>query len=499
MYEERRETFSVKDILIQIFFVVLFVILLVWLFPTKGYMRKFFNDNIKNQTETKADASASEEKENASETSIDRLAALYNQIFADNIERMKDAAVGYYTNERLPQKVGQSDKMTLAQMYEKHLVLKLIDKDGNYCDAEKSYVEITKYDEEYRMKVNLSCGSQEDYIMVYLGCYDYCKATGVCEKQTTVVKPQSSTTTSKKYICEYKKTTDGSWSYTPWSDWSKNKVTADSNTEVQTKVVEEKVSEKTEKVQTGTKLETYVSKEVVEKYISRYVEKKTIKSYKDEQYVKEYKDEKYVSGYKYEKVQSGTVQIKVGTQVKRTPVKVQTGTTTRYVKSSSGTTIPSNTSTRIYVKRGSRTSQSCSSCSVRTVYTWDEYEIVPVYAIQYKTESVPVYETRPVYTSKKVEVYATRKVPVYATRKVPVYETTKVPVYATRKVPVYATRKVPVYETRKVPVYGDVTYYRYRTKKYTGGTSDVKWSTCDPVDKKLTSQGYKLTGRKKAA
>ena len=494
MYEERRETFSVKDILIQIFFVVLFVILLVWLFPTKGYMRKFFNDNInKTQTESKADASADNEKQNASETSIDRLAALYNQIFADNIERMKDAAVGYYTNERLPQKVGQSDKMTLAQMYEKHLVLKLIDKDGNYCSAEKSYVEITKYDEEYRMKVNLSCGSQEDYIMVYLGCYDYCKATGVCEKQTPVVNPspKPSTSTTKKYICEYKKTTDGTWSYTPWSDWSKNKVTADSNTEVQTKVVEEKISEKTEKVQTGTKLQTYVAKQAVEKYVSRYIDKKYIKEYKDEQYVKEYKDEQYVSGYKTERVQTGTTKVQVGTQTVRKAYRVQSGTTTKYVKSDSGTTIPSNTSKYIYVKRGSRTSQSCSSCAVRTSYTWDVYEVVPVYKTEYKTETVPVYETKP--------VYATRKVPVYATRKVPVYATKKVAVYATRKVPVYATKKVPVYETRKVPVYGNVTYYRYRTKKYTGGTSDIKWSTCDPVDKNLTSQGYKLTGRKKAA
>ena len=66
-------------------------------------------------------------------------------------------------------------------MLDLHLLLPFTDKNGDTCDTKKSYVEMTKYDSEYRLKVNLSCGDQEDYIIVYLGCYDYCD--GLCEKR----------------------------------------------------------------------------------------------------------------------------------------------------------------------------------------------------------------------------------------------------------------------------------------------------------------------------
>ena len=181
MYDERRDKVSIKDLLIQIILIVLFVLLLVWLFPSKGYINKLFNRDVKTGQTEKIEASADD---------IDRLAVIYNQIFANNIYAMKEAAIGYYTEERLPQTVGDMDKLTLEDMYNKHLVLKLTDKDGNYCDPNKSYVSITKYENEYQMKVNLSCTDEEDYIIVYLGCYDYCDASGVCEKKVSV-KPTS--------------------------------------------------------------------------------------------------------------------------------------------------------------------------------------------------------------------------------------------------------------------------------------------------------------------
>ena len=48
------------------------------------------------------------------------------------------------------------------------------DNAGKACDATKSYVEVTKNDDEYVMKVNLSCDDMEDYILVNIGCYDFC-------------------------------------------------------------------------------------------------------------------------------------------------------------------------------------------------------------------------------------------------------------------------------------------------------------------------------------
>ena len=162
MYEERKEKFSFRSFFLTILLVLLFVFLMLWLFPTKW--------DVKNLQST---------------YDLERLSVLYDEIFANNVSRMKDAAIGYFTNERMPKKIGETKKLTLQEMYDLHLVLKMKDKDGKACDVKKSYVEMTKYTDEYRLKVNLSCGDYEDYIIVYLGCYDYCAANGVCQKEET--------------------------------------------------------------------------------------------------------------------------------------------------------------------------------------------------------------------------------------------------------------------------------------------------------------------------
>ena len=522
MYEERRESFSVRDLILQVLFIVLFVFILIWLFPTKSYMKNYIDNNVDgNNTVVQGGYD------------LDQLAVLYNQIFANNIATMKEAAISYYTTDRLPAKVGDTEKMTLQQMYDKHLVLTLKDKNNNACDATKSYVSVTKYEDEYQMKVNLSCGSEEDYIIVYLGCYDYCEASGVCEKQTTTTTPtkpstgsgkketvkkvvevtvnnyyencdcekpkyycqvvggkyydakgksvskeayeKSCGTAKKKYICEYKKVTGGSWGdWGSWSSCTETKITPSDNTQVETKSERVVVGYTEKKVKVGTKLETYLEKYQTSKELSGYTYEKQQTGYTTE---------KEISGYTTQKVQVGTKKVQVGTTTKTITKKVAAGTTRQWVSSGSGTTIPSDTKEYVYVKTGSTTSQSCSGCATTTIYTWDVYKLTTVYKTVTETVDEPVYRTEP----------------VYETRQVPVYTTKKVPVYKTKKTPVYATREVDVYDTVSTPVYDVKTYYRARTRTYKGGSTDIKWSTCDPVDKKLTDQGYFLTGNVKEA
>ena len=43
MYEERNDRFSFRDVILQLLFVVLFIFILLWLFPTKGYLDKKLN------------------------------------------------------------------------------------------------------------------------------------------------------------------------------------------------------------------------------------------------------------------------------------------------------------------------------------------------------------------------------------------------------------------------------------------------------------------------
>ena len=154
MYSEdyERKGFPFKDFLLKLILVIIFAFLLAWLLP------KFMEPNVIT---------------NSNESNID-ISPLTSQIFADNLEKMKEAAITYYTDERLPQEVGDSDTMTLSDMIGKKLLVPLIDKNNEPCDVEKSYVKITKLDEEYLLKVNLKDSEQEDYILVHLVVEQWC-------------------------------------------------------------------------------------------------------------------------------------------------------------------------------------------------------------------------------------------------------------------------------------------------------------------------------------
>ena len=66
-----------------------------------------------------------------SKTSIaSALSPLTSQIFADNIDKMKEAAISYYTDSRLPKNVGDSETMTLSDMIGKKIIVALVDKNG---------------------------------------------------------------------------------------------------------------------------------------------------------------------------------------------------------------------------------------------------------------------------------------------------------------------------------------------------------------------------------
>ena len=72
------------------------------------------------------------------------LTPIYNRIFNDNIQTMKDAAEDYFTKERMPEKEGNKVKITLEEMISKKMLLEIKDKNGKSCDKKASYVEITK-------------------------------------------------------------------------------------------------------------------------------------------------------------------------------------------------------------------------------------------------------------------------------------------------------------------------------------------------------------------
>ena len=178
MYTEEYEKkgFPIKGFLMRLLLVIIFVLLLVWLLP------KFIKPVVSNDSKTTSNCVS------GATCDLSGLDALTSQIFADNIERMKNAAISYYTDERLPKSVGDSSELTLSEMIGKKLLPALIDKNNKAVDVEKSYVKITKSDSEYLLKVNIKDSEKEDYILVHLGCYTYC-ANGICEKRTVESVP----------------------------------------------------------------------------------------------------------------------------------------------------------------------------------------------------------------------------------------------------------------------------------------------------------------------
>ena len=444
MYEERRNTFSVRDIFLQLLMVILFVFIMIWLFPTKSYLK----DNFVGKEELKSEIS-------------EQLQAIYGRLFADNIESMRDAAQGYFTNARLPQKIGDSVTLTLGEMYEKKLVLSFKDSNNESCDINKSYVKVTKMNDEYQMKVQLSCTDYEDYIIVYMGCYDYCDSD-LCIKEETPVTPSNpdkpnkptdpdpeTPVVNKKYEYEYRLDVQNTYSnWGPWSVWSKTAISPNNLRQVEIKTEEEVTGYRTEK----------------------YTEIVTVIEYET----------------KTTQVQTGTRPVPNGTKVVDTkPANASTTgggygswvyqgyITSNYALSSSDTVR--------YDYVSHKTTVDCSNiCQNVTTYTYKKY--TRSYNSGSTTYSCAAY---PGYTLEGTSCVKRETTYTYE----PIYET------VTTKVPVEVKKEVE--KTRQVPIKENVKYFRYRTREQlTVAGTYYKWST-SKNDQSLLSQGYYLTGNKR--
>ena len=487
MYEERREKFSIKDIVIQVLFVGLFIFLLMWLFPMKKDVKNALkNLNIETQN----------------------LQPLYDQIFNNNVQTMKEAAISYYTTPRLPEKIGDEKKMTLADMLNNNLVLSFTDSKGKQCDLLESYVSITKMSDEYILKVNLKCSEQEDYILVHLGCYNYCDG-GICEKQEETPTPTPNPTpnptpdpkpdptpdpvVNDKYEYEYIKITDGKWGdWSNWSEWNENVITStdyrvvETKTESKTTYKDETKTETvpvygTKTVQTGTKQEEYTDTVTVTKY-------KTVPVYENKQVQVGTKN---VPVYEEKKIQVGLKEVYENKTVKepvygtKTVKKYKTVTYLKYESSLDCTDSCKTVSKPVYeTKQVPYDVEETVITGYKDVTKRVLVRTEPVYEVtkvQTGVKQEPVYETKQVQTGVKQEPYQT-------TETVKKYKT--VPVYSTVTVQIGTKEET---KTVKVPVVTKVTYYRSKTREFISGTTDTKWSTSQN-DQSLISQGYTLTG-----
>lgn len=479
MYEENRK-FNWTDLFIKVIIAIIFILFTVWLLSL----------SVKNATNGLSDS----------------LNVLTDNIFSQNVERMKEVGKEYFTTERLPQKIGEIKTLTLEEMYKKSLILEIKDKNGKTCSSKNSYVAVEKMENEYQMKVYLECGEQKDFIIVIMGCYNYCN-TDICEKKQEIAP-------IKNIEYEYSKTTGGKWGeYGAWSEWSRVEVTNTNNRQVETKVETEKYS--------------------YDKVISKNV----------------YEQMNIACPSGYSLTQDGTKCYKVDTKTEYADLTCPStyngyslvgrdGTTCKYSKSSTTTTnsvCPSKEGYTVTVN-----GFTCNYSKTET-YTYQE----KVSQTCYKQEIVmsctntcaPVVQNRPYdcsyyetktgnrtltesgnascpagYTNvnntcvKNVTETTTQGATCptgYTKGSNNCYKTTSVTSYTDKIMSCPTDYKATqdgskcfktVDETVQVIGTRNITLYRYRIREYVGGTVDYKWSSSNN-DKNLINAGYKLTGK----
>lgn len=494
MYTEEYEHkgFPFRDFLLKLILVIIFVFLLVWLLP------KFISPKIVNN--------------NTKSSNVD-LSPLTSQIFADNLEKMKDAAISYYTDERLPQEVGASNTMTLSDMIGKKLIVALIDKDNKACDVEKSYVKITKLDEEYLLKVNLKASHKEDYILVHLGCYTYCDSY-VCEKDETNVaikasKPSSTVpikgsndnspkpstnpggdsgsddepgeptikptdppvpTPSQEpgYLYEYTKTTGASFSaWTSWSSWQR--------TNCSTQAINCSDSSPT----CLKKVQLYNRKEKIGTYKKKYVKTRS-QLYQTGSY-----QQNSCSKYNYVIVNNTTYATTTTTTY--TTINTITSTTAHsvggwtYNGRASYSNPPRDTATTSYKFVGADYSYCQETCSTLPNYYYDAYT--------YSGGMTSVSSTTTPGNQSSSSSSGTSSSTSSSV-------TASCGEIVSKTVPIYGYINVSETATREEPLYGTICYQssKTRTLKDSGKTT-VKWSVYN--DTSLLNNGWSYTGAKK--
>lgn len=96
------------------------------------------------------------------------------------LDELENATLKYLTVDNLPKEINSSKTIRLKILKNKGLVKEIRDSENNVCNASDSYAEVTRLDDNYAVKLTLSCGSNKDYRIIYVGCFEECNG-GICK------------------------------------------------------------------------------------------------------------------------------------------------------------------------------------------------------------------------------------------------------------------------------------------------------------------------------
>lgn len=118
-----------------------------------------------------------------------------NATYIKNVSLMKEAGFDFFKGNNLPKEIGDASRINLSDMISNNLIVEFLDEKGSTCNETTSYVQATKIkDNEYRMKVNLSCDYKTDYIETIIStevnCKD-CNSNNTNNSNNPVKKPNN--------------------------------------------------------------------------------------------------------------------------------------------------------------------------------------------------------------------------------------------------------------------------------------------------------------------
>ena len=165
MYEEGKKHLNINwgSLIIKLLIFALVIFLACWIFSKIANGKK---TNTKNNTMAETTTTKNAEDN-----------------FDENLDRMKAVAFEYFKQTKLPEKVGSTEKLTLEEMLEKKLLLDFTD-NGKSCDLKESYIQATRtLDDNYALRVNLTCGKKSDYILANIKKENIC-TNNTCNNNT---------------------------------------------------------------------------------------------------------------------------------------------------------------------------------------------------------------------------------------------------------------------------------------------------------------------------
>ncbi len=150
--------------------------------------------------------------------------------YITNINLMKEAGFEYFQGSNLPEKIGSSYEMTLGEMIDSKLVMEFVDEKGKSCNLNESYIKTTKtLDNEYAMKVYLSCDSKSDYIVTSIANNVVCTNCELAQNVDTSTNNVTDNSSEEYYDNNYDKNGKYIGSTNTTSSTTNNKNTSSTN------------------------------------------------------------------------------------------------------------------------------------------------------------------------------------------------------------------------------------------------------------------------------